>query len=119
MNANSSIDKAKQKLKPVIDYFESIKQNYTSSSKHDRKMRYAGYYNLAVLYYYLDVPQLMMKEAQGLILNDYDSRDGKDFERTAIWLRDLFQTNNIYTRHFSIDPSSFKGPFEKEAVSVK
>jgi len=41
MNADSSIDKAKQKLKPVIDYFESIKQNYTSSSKHDRKMRYA------------------------------------------------------------------------------
>lgn len=119
MNADSSIDKAKEKLKPVIDYFESIKQNYTSSSKHDRKMRYASYYNLAVLYYYLDDPQMMMKEAQGLILNDYDSRDGKDFERTAIWLRDLFQTNNIYTRHFSIDPSSFKGPFEKEAVSVK
>lgn len=119
MNADSSIEKAKEKLKPVIDYFERIKTTYSSSSKHDRKMRYASYFNLAVLYYYLDDPQMMMKEARGLILNDYDTRDGEAFERTAIWLRNLFQTNNIYTRHFSIDPSSFKGPFEKEAVSVK
>lgn len=119
MNADSSIEKAKEKLKPVIDYFESIKQNYTSTSKHDRKMRYASYYNLAVLYYYLDDPQMMMKEAQGLILNDYDTRDGKSFEQTAIWLRNLFETNNIHTRHFVIDPSSYKGPFEKETASVK
>lgn len=82
-------------------------------------MRYASYYNLAVLYYYLDDPQNMMKEAQGLILNDYDVSDGKAFERTAIWLKNLFETNNIYTRHFPVDPAQFKGPFEKEAVSVK
>ena len=119
MNADSSIDKAREKLKPVIAYFEKLKEEYNSSSKHDRKMRYASYYNLAVLYYYLDDPQNMMKEAQGLILNDYDVSDGKAFERTAIWLKNLFETNNIYTRHFPIDPSSFKGPFEKEAVSVK
>jgi hypothetical protein len=61
----------------------------------------------------------MMKEAQGLILNDYDTRDGKGFEKTATWLRNLFQTNNIYTRHFTIDPSNFKGPYEKESVSIK
>jgi hypothetical protein len=119
MNADSSIAPAKEKAKPVIDYFESIKRNYTTSSKHDRKMRYASYYNLAVLYYYLDDPQNMMKEAKGLILNDYDTRDGKGFEKTATWLRDLFQTNNIYTRHFTIDPSVFKGPYEKETISVK
>ena len=119
MNADSSIDKARERLKPVIAYFEKLKEEYSSSSKHDRKMRYASYYNLAVLYYYLDDPQNMMKEAQGLILNDYDVSDGKAFERTAIWLKNLFETNNIYTRHFPVDPSSFKGPFEKEAVSVK
>jgi hypothetical protein len=119
MNANNSIENVKEKLKPVIDYFESIKRNYTGTRKHDRKIRYASYFNLAVLYYYLDDPQMMMKEAQGLILNDFDSKDGKGFEQTAVWLKNLFQTANIYTRHFSIDPSSFKGPFEKDAVTVK
>jgi len=119
MNADSSIDNAKERLKPVIAYFEKLKNEYSSNSRHDRKMRYASYYNLAVLYYYLDDPQSMMKEAQGLILNDYDVRDGKAFERTAIWLKNLFETNNVYSRHFPIDPSTFKGPFEKESVSIK
>ncbi len=119
MNASNSIDKIREQVKPVIDYFDGIKIQYSSNSRHDRKMRYASYFNLAVLYYYLDDPQMMMKEAQGLILNDYDSRDGKDFEQTALWLKNLFKTCNIYTRHFTIDPSAFKGPYEKDAVSIK
>jgi hypothetical protein len=119
MNANTSIANVRAQVKPVIDYFEGIKKEYTSTSKHDRKMRYASYFNLAVLYYYLDDPQAMMKEAQGLILNDYDSRDGKGFEATARWLKNLFETTNIYTRHFNIDITAFKGPYEKDAVTVK
>jgi len=119
MNASSSIEDAREQLKPVIAYFEKIKQNYSSTSKHDRKIRYASYFNLAVLYYYLDDPKAMMKEANGLELNDFDARDAKGFVQTATWLKNLFQQTNIYTRHFSIDPSAFKGPYEKEDVTVK
>jgi hypothetical protein len=119
MNANKSIDGVREKLKPVIDYFGSIKKNYTSSSKHDRKIRYASYFNLAVLYYYLDDPEMMMKEANGLVLNNFDVRDGKAFEESALRLKNLFQQTNIYTRHFSIDTSTFKGPFENNADSAK
>lgn len=118
MNANTSIEKVREQVKPVIAYFERIKRDYSTTSKHDRKMRYASYFNLAVLYYYLDEPQLMQKEAQGLVLNDYDTRDGRAFENTALWLKNLFQTNNIYTRHFAIDVNSFKGPFERDVVTV-
>jgi hypothetical protein len=112
MNANQSIDGARAQLKPVIDYFESMKQKYASTNKHDRKMRYASYFNLAVLYYYLDDPQAMMKEATGLVLNDYDVRDGRVFEESASRLKNLFRQANIYTRHFKEDPLSYKGPFE-------
>lgn len=118
MNASTSIEKVKEQVKPVIDYFEKLKTEYSSNSKHDRKMRYASYFNLAVLYYYLDDPQNMQKEAQGLILNDYDKKDGYAFERTAVWLKNIFQSNNIYTRHFAIDVNSFKGPFEKDDVTA-
>ena len=110
MSANVPIENARAQLKPAIDYFENIKKEYTSFNKHDRKIRYASYYNLAVLYYYLDDPQAMMKEANGLILNDYDTRDGKNFEETANWLKNLFQQTNIYTRHFAINTADFKGP---------
>lgn len=119
MNANQSIDGAREQLKPVIDYFEGIKDTYTSQKKHDRKIRYASYYNLAVLYYYLDDPQAMMKQATGLVLNDFDTRDGKNFEASATRLKNLFQQSNIYTRHFKIDPLSYRGPFETLAQTKK
>lgn len=112
MSANEPIDNAREQLKPVIDYFESIKTTYTSTNKHDRKIRYASYYNLAVIYYYLDDPQNMLKQASGLIMNDFDSKDGKAFEATAMRLKNIFQNTHIYSRHFTIDPAGFKGPFE-------
>lgn len=119
MNPNQPITGAREQLKPAIDYFEKIKRTYTSISRHDRKIRYAAYYNLAVLYYYLDDPNAMMKEANGLVLNDFDPKDGRAFESTAKWLKNLFQQNNIHTRHFPINIDEFKGPFEKKDVTVK
>ena len=97
----------------MIDYFEIIKTTYSGSKKHDRKIRYASYFNLAVLYYYLDDPEQMMKEANGLILNDFHTAVGKSFQETALRLKNQFQQSNIYTRHFNIDPSLFTGPHEK------
>ncbi|OSZ77640.1 hypothetical protein CAP36_14825 [Chitinophagaceae bacterium IBVUCB2] len=119
MNATSSIEGTREQLQPVIDYFEKIKKKYSSTNKHDRKIRYASYFNLAVLYYYLDDPQAMMKEANGLELNDFDAKDAKGFAQTATWLKNVFQKTNIYTRHFAIDPSKFKGPYEKEDITAK
>jgi len=115
LDANTPIDDVREQLKPVIQYFESIKKHYSSNSKHDRKIRYASYYNLAVLYYYLDDPQMMMKEASGLALNDYDANDAKGFEESALRLKKQFQLSNFNTRHFRIDPSGFKGPYENTA----
>ena len=48
MNAASSIIGAREKLQPAIEYFEQIKTNYSTSKKHDRKIRYACFFNLAV-----------------------------------------------------------------------
>jgi hypothetical protein len=112
MDANTHIPDLREKMKPVIDYFEGIKKRYNSTSKHDRKIRYASFFNLAVIYYYLDDPASMMKEANGLVLNDFDSRDGKGFESVAMRLKNQMQIANVTTRHFPIDTSKFKGPFE-------
>lgn len=119
MDASTPITGAREKLQPVISYFENVRKRYTSTKKHDRKIRYATYFNLAVLYYYLDDHQSMMREANGLVLNDYDSRDGKGFEETAAWLKNLFQQTNIYTRHFPVKTESFRGPLERQDVSLK
>ena len=119
LSASTPATDALQQVQPAINYFEKIKKLYSSSNRHDRKLRYGCYYNLAVLYYYLDDPQAMMKEANGLELNDFDTKDAKGFKETAAWLKRVFEQNNIYTRHFPVDTDSFKGPYEKEDVSVK
>lgn len=116
IDANKPLDGIREQAEPAIQYFESIKKKYTSSSKHDRKIRYASYYNLAVLYYYLDDPQSMQREASGLILNDFDARDGKNLEAGAIRLKNLFQDTRMSSRHFAIDTATLRGPFEKEGV---
>ncbi|HEY6505517.1 MAG TPA: hypothetical protein VIZ28_16195 [Chitinophagaceae bacterium] len=119
ISANRPIDGVREQLKPVIDYFEKIKRLYSSTNKHDRKLRYASYYNLAKLYYYLDDPQAMRKEASGLILNDFDARDGRALEASALYLKDLFATTNLNSRHFAIDTASFRGPGESTVIAVK
>ncbi len=118
LSAKTPIDGAREKLKPAIDYFEKVKTNYASSSKHDRKMRYSSFYNLAVLYYYLDDPQAMMNQANGLALNDYDSKDARGFMQTATSLKSEMEQNNVKSRHFYIDTSAFRGPLEKNSSVV-
>ncbi|MEP7230120.1 MAG: hypothetical protein ABI691_07700 [Ginsengibacter sp.] len=119
LTANSKSENIREQLESAIKYFAKIKNTYTSSSRHDRKIRYASYYNLAVIYYYLDDPQLMMKEANGLVLNDFDTQDGKAFEQSATRLKNLFKISNTNTRHFTINTALFKGPYEKNSVTAK
>ena len=118
VSANRSLDGVREQLKPAIDYFERIKKQYTSTNKHDRKLRYASYYNLATLYYYLDDPQAMLKEAGALILNDYDAKDGRALEASALYLKNLFLQTNLNSRHFAIDTTTFKGPGESSGIAV-
>lgn len=119
MNANIPITGMREQLKPVIDYFEKIKRTYHSTSRHDRKIRYASFFNLAVLYYYLDDPQSMMREANGLVLNDFDANDGKGFEQVALRLKNQFEIANVNTRHFKVDTTVFKGPFEQNTATTE
>jgi len=47
MSADQSLSAVRAEVQPAIDYFESIRKRFNSSSKSDRKMRYASFYALA------------------------------------------------------------------------
>lgn len=100
MNASDPIDAIKDELQPSIDYFKGIIERYNSSEKGDKKIRYAAYYNLATIYFYLDNMDECIKYANLLISNDYDTRDGKNLIKEAELQKTLFEKNNINTRHF-------------------
>jgi len=110
MNENEPLDKVRQKMKPVIDYFQSVKSQFTSSDKEDKKMRYASYYNLAKIYIYLDEPEKALTEADALAMNDYDEKDGKMLRMTAEALADKLRKNNAGSRHFAVNIDRYESP---------
>lgn len=110
MNERDSLTVIKEKLIPVITYFDSLKVRYTGTEKADKKLRYSAYYCLAKIYLLLDNPDAAIKEAELLIANDYDSGDGKYLKRVAEEIKASFEKNKIHSRHFVIDISKYTPP---------
>jgi hypothetical protein len=110
MSPDESLDKVKEKMKPVIAYYEKIKTIYTGSDKEAKKLRYASYYNLAKIYLYLDDPTAAMREADALAMNDYDESDGRHLRAVAESLNEQLKKNNASTRHFPVVISGFQPP---------
>ncbi|MBQ4802585.1 hypothetical protein J8L88_06920 [Aquimarina sp. MMG015] len=102
MKYNASIDSLKTEVQPVIDYFNSVIPNYQGKKRKIRKVRYASYYNIAKIYYYLDEPEKVKEYAQKIIDNDYDKSDGKYFNRIADQLIEDFKANETKSRHFEV-----------------
>jgi len=112
MNANEPVDKIREMLQPAIAYFEKVKKNYSSNNRKQRKLRYASYFNLAKIYYYLDDPDAAMHQATGLVMNDFDARDGRALENAANNLKSLMEQNKVKSRHFPINVDAYTGPQE-------
>jgi hypothetical protein len=110
MNPDEPLDKVKEKLKPVIAYYDKVKTIYTGTDKEARKLRYASYYNLAKIYLYLDDPAAAMREADALAMNDFDESDGRNLRAVAENLDEQLKKNNASTRHFPVVISSFQPP---------
>ena len=110
MSPDEPLDKVKEKLKPVISYYDKVKTIYNGSDKDARKLRYASYYNLAKIYIYLDDPTSAMREADALAMNDWDEADGRTLRAIAEGLDAQLKKNNASTRHFAVDIAKFEPP---------
>ena len=110
MTPDEPLDKVKEKLKPVIAYYEKVKTIYTASDKEAKKLRYASYFNLAKIYIYLDDPGAAMREADALAMNDFDESDGRNLRAVAESLDEQLKKNNASTRHFPVAIASFQPP---------
>ncbi|QXP61167.1 hypothetical protein [Olleya sp. HaHaR_3_96] len=103
MKYDQPIDELEKELEPVITYFENVVEKYQGKKKKLRKVRYASYYNLANIYYYLDQPEKCEAYGQKIIDNDYDKSDGRYFIRIAKNLKQKLESNKVDSRHFSVD----------------
>ena len=120
MTSDKPVDNIREKIKPIVAYFESVIPKYPEvKKKKHRKMRYASYFNMAQMYYYLDMPDKAIEYANKLIENDYDKSDGKRFIRQCNTLKERFKANKITTRHLvveTVDSSNLVVASENESV---
>lgn len=112
MNSDEPLDRVREKMIPVIDYFEKVKTQFTKSDKESRKMRYASYYNLAKIYLWLDEPEKAKVQADALSMNDYDESDGKYLRAMAENLETVLRKNNSSSRHFAVNSSNYDPPLK-------
>ncbi|MBL7812682.1 MAG: hypothetical protein JNL57_10705 [Bacteroidetes bacterium] len=96
------------KIAQMILYFDGLKTKYSKDEKADRKIRYAAWYNNAVLYMILDQPEKAIEQTVGLISNDFDTKDGETLQKQANQLQDLFRRNSVYTRHFPLNEIPYR-----------
>ncbi len=102
VNANVMSEETRTKMLDFIKYLDDLKSTYNKDEKGHRKVRYAAFFNNSLFYYLLDMPEKAITEAEGLIANDYDAKDGKNLKVTAEKLKELFASSNIYKTHFQL-----------------
>lgn len=102
MSFSEPVNGFEEQLVPAISYFESLEQKYPEDDRKSKKLRYASYYNLSVIYYYLDNYDKAISYAKKLIENDFDKSDGKRLEENANDLKNLFEVNKTNTRHLQV-----------------
>ncbi|MFC5408873.1 hypothetical protein ACFPMF_06120 [Larkinella bovis] len=99
MVATQPIDQLARDLQPVLDYFQELKNKYPGSDKRNQKMRYSAFYNLMVLNYFLDRPDQALVEADGLIKNGYDTKDGERYAGWSEELKKMLDKHQMTSRH--------------------
>ncbi len=87
-------------LAPALDYYKSIPGKYAADEKAHIKLRYAAYYNLGVIHLHLDQFDEAVKNANLLILNDYDKGDGKDIMKEVGNVKELLEKKKYRSRRF-------------------
>lgn len=120
MKYDEPMDDITKELGSVIEYFNGVIARYPGTKRKMRKVKYASYFNLANIYYYLDMPEKVKENAQKIIDNGYDKSDGKRFLREAEALAKSLDKNKMKSRHMKVlteDISNMKEEEDAKEVS--
>lgn len=86
----------------AIKYFDSLSIKYPEKEeKSHKKIRYASFYNKALLYYTINQPEKALIEIKALIDNGYDIKDADWLQQRCNNLIVQFVKNKTNTRYFA------------------
>ena len=102
MTPFESVEGIRSGIQPVLDFLMGIPEKYPEKKKAHVKMRYASYYNIAKIYYYLDEFEKAIDYYEKVIENDYHEGQSKRNIKDIDKLKDLLAVNQVNTRHLDI-----------------
>jgi hypothetical protein len=102
MKYNEPVEPLLEQVEPVIEYYKKTAEASAGKKKNMRKMRYASYFNIANIYYYLDQLDKAAEYGRKIIENDYNKKKGKKILSKVNNLKNLFDINKVNTRHFEV-----------------
>ncbi|UOB16230.1 hypothetical protein [Abyssalbus ytuae] len=102
MRYNKPIEDIKKNTENVIKTFDSIANLIPAEKRRDRKVRYACFYNSAVLSYYIDEPQQSSIYAEKALKEEFNNKEATVLINKSEELDRLLKLNNIADRHMDI-----------------
>jgi len=111
LTPNTPLDR--ERIAEIIEYFKSLPERYADTrSRADQRIRYAAWYNLCQIYFFLGEPENVAQYADLIIANRHNQRDGTRLKNRAAELTAAFDRTGIRTRHFSPDVLFGDGVFD-------
>jgi hypothetical protein len=99
MRYNQPIAQIEKDLQPVIEYFDDLTRKYKGSSKHEKNLRGAAFYNLARMYQYLDQHDKVIEIGQAIIATGHNTNEGKDFIKESEEIQRKLDFHQMKSRH--------------------
>jgi hypothetical protein len=87
-------------MEPIAGYFRSVADKNGSDDKQQERLKAACLYNIAQIYYYLDMPDKVIGVGNEFIAWDYDVKIGKNFIEKAERLKHLLDFHGVPGRFF-------------------
>ncbi|MFC3194053.1 hypothetical protein ACFODZ_07350 [Marinicella sediminis] len=101
MAPHDDVAALKPALLPIIRFLDEIPKRYPSNKRAHRKMRYASYYNIAQIHYWLDEFNQARNYFQKVIDNDYREGESKRMLKRIANDLQLLQINQVKSRHLN------------------
>lgn len=96
---NSDIEAFRNDFAPILDYFKSLDEKLGVKDKHEKKLKAAALYNIAMINYSLDDFDASEKACKKMIAIDQDADDAEDILDKIKEVRPMMEKHKLTTRH--------------------
>ena len=111
MKVHEPVDKIRETIQPVCNYFLEVVSKYSKDDKSERRLKHFSYWNLGQIYLLTDQLDLAKSVANAMIKLDFDKGDAEDIMEDAEIIEAQLAFHHMTTRHLI--------PAEEGAASEK